>query len=158
MKFLTDRQLRALLPAETCSFPSPVPTQIVSSDEYVPVPQTARQREVEARLKEISDTLAERQGLSRRRFFQTAAGMAASFVAMNQVFGPLFDASTAEAATPDMADARAQSLSGQFVVDGHTHFLRDDTSGLPASSRVARRSASSAGTSRWPRRNKPSTI
>ena len=81
MKFLTDEQLRELLPAETSSFPSPVPTQIVSSDEYMPVPQTARQREVEARLKEMSDRLARQQGLSRRRFFQTAAGMAASLCA-----------------------------------------------------------------------------
>ena len=112
MKFLTDRQLRALLPAETSSFPSPVPTQIVSSDEYMPVPQTEKQREVEARLKDFERPLAKRQGLSRRRFFQTAAGMAASFVAMNQVFGHLFEASAAEAATPDMADARAASLSG----------------------------------------------
>ena len=92
MKFLTDEQLRELLPAETSSFPSPVPTQIVSSDEYLPVPQTEKQREVEARLKEMGDGLA-RPGLSRRRFFQTASGMAASFVAMNQVFGHLFDAS-----------------------------------------------------------------
>jgi predicted TIM-barrel fold metal-dependent hydrolase len=46
---------------------------------------------------------------------------------MNQVFGPLFDASAAEAATPDLANQRAQALSGQFVIDGHTHFLRDDT-------------------------------
>src|SRR5271169_2550146 len=100
MKFLTDEQLSELLPAETSSFPSPVPTQIVSSDEYLPVPQTANQRAVEARLKELSDRLARRQGLSRRRFFQTAAGMAAY---------------------------RAQALSGQFIIDGHTHFLRDDT-------------------------------
>ena len=54
MKFLTDEQLRELLPAETSSFPSPVPTQIVSSDEYLPVPQTERQREVEARLKDLA--------------------------------------------------------------------------------------------------------
>ena len=53
--------------------------------------------------------------------------MAASFVAMNQVFGPLFDASEAEAATPELANQRAAALSGQFVIDGHTHFLRDDT-------------------------------
>ena len=26
-----------------------------------------------------------------------------------------------------MADERAAALSGQFVIDGHTHFLRDDT-------------------------------
>ena len=100
MKFLTDEQLRDLQPAETASFPSPVPTQIVSSDEYMPVPQTAKQREVEARLKELSDRLARRQGLSRRRFFQTASGMAASFLVMNQVFGRLFEVSEAEAATP----------------------------------------------------------
>src|SRR6266436_7182313 len=127
MKFLSDAQLNELLPAETSSFPAPVPTQIVSSDEYLPVRQTAQQREVEARLKELSGTLANRQGLSRRRFFQTASGMAASFVAMNQVFGPLFDVSTAEAATPEMANERAAALSGQYVIDDQTHFLRDDT-------------------------------
>ena len=81
MKFLSDEQLRELLPAETSSFASPVPTQIVSSDEYRPVPQTAKQREVQARLKEMSGRLARQQGLSRRRFFQTAAGMAASLCA-----------------------------------------------------------------------------
>ena len=127
MKFLTDEQLRELQPAETASFASPVPTQIVSSDEYMPVPQTAEQREVEARLKELSGRLARRQGLSRRRFFQTAAGMAASFVAMNQVFGRLFEVTEAEAAAPDMAAERAGALSKQFIIDGHTHFLRDDT-------------------------------
>jgi predicted TIM-barrel fold metal-dependent hydrolase len=127
MKFLSDEQLRELAGAETSSYPSPVPTQIVASDEYLPVPQTEKQRQVEARLKELSGALAKRQGLSRRRFFQTAAGMAASFVAMNEVFGHLFDASVAEAATPDIADQRAAALSGQMVIDGHTHFLRDDT-------------------------------
>ena len=127
MKFLSDEMISGLLPAETSTFPSPVPTQIVSSDEYLPVPQTEKQREVEARLREMSDRLARRQGQSRRRFFQTASGMAASFVALNQVFGPLFDASEAEAATPELADARASALSGQMVIDGHTHFLRDDT-------------------------------
>ena len=127
MKFLSEEQLKQLLPAETSSFPSPVPTQIVSSDEYMPVPQTAKQREVEARLKELSGRLARQQGLSRRRFFQTAAGMAASFVAMNQVFGRLFEVTEAEAATPDMAAERAGALSNQFIIDGHTHFLRDDT-------------------------------
>jgi len=127
MKFLSDEQLRDLLPAETSSFPSPVPTQIVSSDEYLPVPQTRRQREVEARLTDMADRLARRQGMSRRRFFQTAAGMATSFVALNQVFGHLFDASIAEAATPELAEQRAEALSGQLVIDDQTHFLRDDT-------------------------------
>jgi len=63
MKFLSDEMISGLLPAETAAFASPVPTQIVSSDEYLPVPQTARQREVEARLIAMSDDLARRQGV-----------------------------------------------------------------------------------------------
>ena len=128
MKYLTDEIISGLAPAETSSFPSPVPTQIVSSDEFAPVPQSPRQREVEARLTDMSDRIARKLGTSRRKFFQTAAGMAASFAAINQVFGNIFDVSEAEAATPDMADARAKALAPQMIIDGHTHFLRDDTS------------------------------
>jgi len=127
MKLLSPEELDQLLPAEEAAFPSPIPTQIVSSDEYFPQPQSAEQKAVEARLVSLADDLARKQGLSRRRFFQTAAGMAASFVAMNQVYGPLFAASEAEAATPELAEERAQGLSGQMVMDTHTHFLRDDT-------------------------------
>ena len=127
MGWLSERERSQLLPAEAAAFDSPVPTQIVSSDEFVPSAQTRPQREVEARLKTLADELARRQGLSRREFLRTAAGMAAAFVAMNEVYGPLFGASRAEAAEPERADERAEQLSGQFVFDGHTHFLRDDT-------------------------------
>ncbi len=127
MKFLTDDQMRKLLPAEEAALPTPIPTQVVSSEEYFPPRQTAEQKELEARLLAKADALAAKQGLSRRRFFETAAGMAASFVAMNEVYGPLFDATPAEAATPEMANQRAQALGGQFVMDTHTHYLRDDT-------------------------------
>ena len=127
MKLLSDRERELLLPAEMAAFDSPVPTQIVSSDEFAPTAQTRAQREVEARLKTLADELARRQGLGRREFLRTAAGMAAAFVAMNEVYGPLFGATRAEAATPEMADERANQLAGQFVFDGHTHFLRDDT-------------------------------
>jgi predicted TIM-barrel fold metal-dependent hydrolase len=127
MRLLSDRERSRLLPAELAAFDSPIPTQIVSSDEFAPIPQTPRQREVEARVKALADELAHRQGLSRRQFLRTAAGMAAAFVAMNEVYGPLFGVSRAEAATPDMADERANKLAGQFVFDGHTHFLREDT-------------------------------
>jgi predicted TIM-barrel fold metal-dependent hydrolase len=116
-----------LLPAETSSFASPIPTQFVASDEFTPVPQTARQKQVEARIKEIGRTLAKHQGVSRRKFFQTAAGMAAAFVAMNDVYGPVFGVSRAEAQSPDMANERAKALASQFIMDMHTHFLRDDT-------------------------------
>jgi len=127
MKFLTDDQMRELLPAEEAALPTPIPTQVASSEEYFPPRQTAQQKEFEARLLASANVLAAKQGLSRRRFFQSAAGMAASFVAMNEVYGPLFDATPAEAATPEMANQRAQALAGQFVMDTHTHYLRDDT-------------------------------
>ena len=53
--------------------------------------------------------------------------MAAGFVALNDTFGPVFDATRAEAATPAMAQERATALKDQFIMDMHTHFLRDDT-------------------------------
>src|SRR5256884_1772377 len=124
---LTDAELAALMPSELCAYQTPIPTQIVSSDEFYPDPQNERQREVEARVLGMADDLGGKQGLSRRRFFQTAAGMAASFVAMNEVYGPLFAVSQAEAATPAMAQERANALKDQFIMDMHTHFLRDDT-------------------------------
>ena len=124
---LTDAELAALMPSELCAYQTPIPTQIVASDEFYPDPQNERQREVEARLLAMADDLGGKQGLDRRQFFQTAAGMAASFVAMNEVYGPLFDVSQAEAATPAMAQERANALKDQFIMDMHTHFLRDDT-------------------------------
>jgi len=121
------KDLEHLLPAETSAFASPIPTQFVASDEFTPAPQTEKQKQVEARIKALGSQLAKHQGMSRRRFFKTAAGMAAAFVAMNDVYGPLFGVSSAEAATPDMANERARQLAGQFIMDMHTHFLRDDT-------------------------------
>src|SRR5437870_2997215 len=127
MGLLSDRELAGLLPAETHAFAGPIPTQSVSSDEFVPAPQTRAQRRVEARVKALGDALARRHGMTRRRFLTTASGMAAAFLAMNEVYGPLYDVSTAEAQTPEMAKERADGLAKQFVMDCHTHFLRDDT-------------------------------
>ena len=116
---LTDEELAALMPSELVQHRTPVPTQIVSSDEFYPDPQNARQREVEARLLAMADDLGGKQGLDRRRFFQTAAGMAASFVAMNEVYGQLFAVGKAEASTPAMAQERANAVKDQFIMDMH---------------------------------------
>ncbi|HXW89397.1 MAG TPA: amidohydrolase family protein [Terriglobales bacterium] len=125
--FLSREELKRLKPAETAAFASPIPTQVVSSDEFFPARQNQQQRQVEARLKDMGTELARKQGMSRRSFFATAAGMATAFLAMNQVYGKLFDVTPAEAATPEMAEERAAALEEQFIFDGHTHFLRDDT-------------------------------
>src|SRR5688572_25490472 len=127
MSQLSDKELEQLLPAESASYPSPIPTQVVSSDEFYPIPQTARQREVEARLNALADQVAPRLNQTRRQFFATAAGMAAAFVAMNEVYGPIYGVDRAEAATPELANQRAQALADQFIMDVHTHFLRPNT-------------------------------
>ncbi len=126
MSWLSPADMAQLVAAET-TFASPIPVQPVSSDEFMPGPQSPRQREFELRVKTLGNELARKQGLSRRRFFQTPAGMAAAFLAMNETFGPLFGASRAEAAEPEKANERAQALAGQFVMDMHTHFLRPGT-------------------------------
>src|SRR5213594_4698451 len=124
--YLSAHELGQTAPAELESFESPIPTQVVSNGEYNPLPQTREQRRVEARITQLADDLAPRHGLSRRAFLASSAGMAAAFLAMNDVFGPIFDVNRAEAATPGLADARAQALAGQFIVDVQTHFVRDD--------------------------------
>jgi predicted TIM-barrel fold metal-dependent hydrolase len=127
MSLLDPKELRRLSPAETHSYPGPLPTQSVSSDEFMPYRQTAAQRRVEARTKELGSALARRHGMTRRQFFQTASGMAAAFLVMNEVYGPLYEVSQAEAQTPGASAERSKALANQFVMDCHTHFLRDDT-------------------------------
>src|SRR5207247_7261080 len=105
-------------------FPMQSPTQSVSSDEFMPAPQTTKQREFEARIKSYGSELAHHQGMSRRAFFKTAAGMAAAFVAMNDTYGPIFGVSRAEAAIPEKASHRAKNLSKHFIMHKHTHFFR----------------------------------
>ncbi len=127
MALFDESDRDGLTPAELREPRTPLPVRMVASEEYLPVAQSPRQRETEARLYGLADQIAPKLGMTRRRFFQTSAGMAAAFVALNSIFGPLFSADIAEAATPEAADARAKALSGQFIMDMHTHFLRDDT-------------------------------
>ncbi len=124
--YLSPEELKWTVPAETPAFRSPVPTQIVSNGEFNPIPQTRDQQRVEARIKELADDLSRRHGMGRRQFLASAAGMAAAFLAMNEVFGPLFDVRPAEAAQAGVADARASALADQFIIDAQTHFVRDD--------------------------------
>jgi uncharacterized protein len=112
--------------AENTPFRTPIPTRIVSNGEFNPLPQTEPQRKVEARIQELAERYGERQGLDRRRFLQTSCGMAAAFLAMNDVFGPVWTVSEAEAAVREAADERTASFANQFVFDVQTHFIRDD--------------------------------
>jgi len=123
--WLSDEELSRTQPAEVAAFRSPIPTQIVSNGEYNPAPQTENQRRVEARIQELADTYGRRLGMDRRQFLKTSSGMAAAFLAMNQVFGPIFNVAEAEAAEPDKADARSRALKQHFSFDDETHFVLD---------------------------------
>lgn len=123
---MSDEEMRLVAPAETDAFHSPVPTQVVSNGEYNPLPQTEQQRQVEGLIKEMADKQAKRHGMDRRQFLATSAGMATAFLAMNKVFGPVFDVTEAEAGDMEMSNYRAAQLSSQFIFDDQTHFIRDD--------------------------------
>src|SRR5688572_3596514 len=106
---LTPEELEKLEGAETL-FRSPIPVQFVSSDEYMPQPQTAAQKEFESRIKDIGAEQAKRHSITRRKFFKTAGGMAAAFVAMNEVHAknsqPIYEVLKGEEKDLELAQAR----------------------------------------------------
>jgi hypothetical protein len=106
---------------------TPIPTQIVSNEEFVPMPQTEDQRRVESRINELADSYARRLGISRRAFLQTSGGMAAAFMAMNDVFGPVFRVAEAEALEPGAI--REMWPKREFILDLQTHHVRDSMAG-----------------------------
>ena len=71
MSMLDPRELSTLLPAETSSFPSPIPTQFVSSDEFLPGPQTENQKQRRsAHQGARQPELAKHQGMTRAAVLQ----------------------------------------------------------------------------------------
>ena len=105
--YLSDRELNERESAQE-GFASAVPTQIVSNGEFNPIPQTPNQKKVEERMKELADVHGAKQGLDRRTFLQTSCGMAAAFLAMNEVYGEVFQVSEAEAADREMMAERSE--------------------------------------------------
>jgi len=95
--WFSDEQLTQVSPADHVDeFRSPIPTQMVSNGEYMPLHQTEKQQQVEARLKELADHASKKLGMSRRQFLASSGGMAAAFIAMNDVFGRFFNVHPSE--------------------------------------------------------------
>ena len=111
------------------AFRSPIPTQVVSNGEYMP---TAAERRRSAGSRRVLAELADRHGKRLCTWTavsscKTSCGMAAAFVAMNQVYGDLLSVGVAEAAEPEAAAARARPpCARSSVIDVQLHFLRDD--------------------------------
>ncbi len=108
----------------------PLPTQVVSNEEYYPMPQSADQKKVEDLILAMADEYGRRLGLSRRAFLQTTGGMATAFLAMNEVFGESFKVSEAEVTEP--AAFEEQWPKNQFIFDVQTHHVKDSITGPAA--------------------------
>jgi len=98
----------------------PVPTQVVSNEEFIPLPQTRKQRAVENQLFDMGTRISKDLGIDRRQFFHTACGMAAGFAAMNSVFGHFFRVDSDELG--DVA-AIAAMKTEYFIFDVQTHHV-----------------------------------
>jgi predicted TIM-barrel fold metal-dependent hydrolase len=120
---LSDEELARCARADVGTPRMPVPTQIISNGEYMPLPQSSDQRRVEARINELVAANSGRLGMDRRRFLLGSGGMAASFLAMNEVFGPYFDVDPLGLLVPE-AHAQSGPPRDLFIFDDQLHMVR----------------------------------
>jgi uncharacterized protein len=127
--WLSDEQLTKLTRADEANlFHSPIPTQMVSNGEHMPIPQTEDQKKVEARIKEIAEQASRKLNISRRQFLAGTGGMAAGFLAMNEVYGQMFKVDAAELFEP-AAHAKNGPPADLFVLDDQLHMVRSSMPG-----------------------------
>ncbi len=113
---------------------SPVPTQVVSTEEIWPRPQNRVQTRWEQRIGELAAENARRIGLDRRAFMRTGMGMATAFWAANEVYGQRYwDVAKEEMFEPE-AYAERWPTGKHFIFDVQAHF----TNGYPLDFRSSR--------------------
>lgn len=119
-KFQRDRKKGVL---------SPMPTQAVSNEEFIPRPQSEPQKKVEHLIGEMADVRSRKLGMDRRSFITSTMGLATCFAASNKVFGSnVWDVDEAE--TWEAAATEEKFPKGEyFVIDVQAHF----TNGLALS-------------------------
>lgn len=99
----------------------PIPSRFVSNEEFIPPPQTEKQKQYEARCLQIADEAAKKQGMDRRHFLRTGSGMAAALVALNEVFGRSYEVDAAE--VYDQQAFEEKWPKDQFIFDVQTHHV-----------------------------------
>jgi len=105
---------------------SPVPTQLVSNEEFIPRRQSDKQKEVEYWIGQIAAGKSKKLGMDRRSFMASSMGLATCFLAANKVWGKVFDVEEAEAAE-EAATHEKWPKGDYFVLDVQAHF----TNGIP---------------------------
>jgi predicted TIM-barrel fold metal-dependent hydrolase len=98
----------------------PIPTQVITNEEYTPIPQTLEQRRLEQEILAGADRQAKRLGMDRRKFLKTSCGMALAFAAMNTVFGRMFQVEAEELFEPAVVEEKKLKT---FIFDIQTHHV-----------------------------------
>lgn len=129
---------------------------IVSNGEFLPPAPSARAEQITREAMAIAERAARRRGMDRRRFLQSAGGMAAMLTATNLVAacspggdGPSASPTTTDRATtttggryetptPEDIEACEHALAGtEFIFDVHTHHVMPDGPWRETSPRIA---------------------
>ena len=77
-------------------------------------------------LNRLADYYGTKRGMDRRSFIKSQMGMAASFLALNSVFGHFFTVDEAEASNPEKIKHNIDQYSEQFIFDVQVHYVSDD--------------------------------
>ena len=133
---MTPQEMARCKPAtEVDRLGLPIPTHLVSNDEYFPpFLQTLQQKQVEARVLDALESVPPRVNIGRRQFLATSAGLAASFGALNEVFKRYAYGETLFRVAKDSGfDHEAFSADGPpsdlFVFDDQVHIVRGSPTG-----------------------------
>src|SRR5215813_11001393 len=100
---------------------SPMPTQVVSNEEFIPRQQTSKQKEVEYLIGEIGEERARKLGMTRRAFMASSMGLATCFLASNKVYGKCWEVDEAETWEAAAYDEKWPK-SEYFIIDVQAHF------------------------------------
>src|SRR5216683_3222816 len=101
---------------------SPMPTQAVSNEEFIPRPQSEPQKQVEQLIGEMSKVRTKKLGIDRRAFMASTMGLATCFLAQNKIFaGRVWDVDEIE--TWEAAPTAEKFPKGEFfIIDVQSHF------------------------------------
>lgn len=100
---------------------SPMPTQCVSNEEFIPRPQNTEQKQVEKLIGELAETNSKKLGMNRRDYLASSMGLATAFLAQNMVYGKYWDVAAAEALEPAAIEEKWPK-GEYFIIDVQAHF------------------------------------
>ena len=109
---------------------SPVPFRPGSNGEFIPAPETAKDRRAEALFRDLVDERSRRLGVDRRSFLAGACGTTTALFVINAVYGCGDDGETTvppydvDAGSTWDADAACAKIGGdEFIFDVQTHHV-----------------------------------